>query len=476
MKKFLLALLLCNIACGQGTSVFPYTTPLWRTFLDGTTAEFQADSDSTTFFQVLDADGGTPILNIDSTNERFGLGTASPEALFDARDGNVLLTDADVSGPATAVMTSANAYGKLFPFHATAGGLRVIGASDNATTLATSLEGIIGSTNPTDTVPAIRLRGAISNGATSIAVMGNTETVLQVSNFTTNLVTVLGFGNVGFGRENAPETLIELTLSTPYMTWHNSTHEDSDGGRESRLNFKGEQSGGEETTLARIQVQHDGAADDEKGEIIISTNDGSDTDTPTDRFKIDAAGTTYIGDAGATTFWRTQSDGDTYWTGTGAGLVYGHMYVDGTQVIVVALTANTPAEVKDDGTTSLDDGWLTGELNEMTFPSGGDEHYISVTVAGKYEATWDISFAQNTPTAAIDIHGGVAIDGTPLRDSGEAHRTVANSSDTGNMGGTTIIDCPNGNEQLSLWVENTTNNTDIDVEHANLRVALIGGT
>jgi len=91
-------------------------------------------------------------------------------------------------------------------------------------------------------------------------------------------------------------SLVELEHSAPYLTLHNSTHEDSDGGRESRINFKGEQSGEEETTLARIQVQHDGAADDQKGEIILSTNDGADADTPTDHVKVDAAGITYIGD------------------------------------------------------------------------------------------------------------------------------------------------------------------------------------
>jgi hypothetical protein len=38
----------------------------------------QPTSDSVDFFQVLDADGGTPIFNVDSTNERIGMGTASP--------------------------------------------------------------------------------------------------------------------------------------------------------------------------------------------------------------------------------------------------------------------------------------------------------------------------------------------------------------------------------------------------------------
>jgi len=76
-------------------------------------------------------------------------------------------------------------------------------------------------------------------------------------------------------------TRLYIDASNPYVTLWNNTHEDSDEGRESRLNFKGEQSGGEETTLARIQASHNGSADDEKGQLQFYTNDGSDTDTPT---------------------------------------------------------------------------------------------------------------------------------------------------------------------------------------------------
>ena len=101
---------------------------------------------------------------------------------------------------------------------------------------------------------------------------------------------ILNNGNVGIG-ENAPETLTEWTGIAPYLTLHNSTHEDTDGGRESRLIFKGRQSGGEETTLARIEVGHDGSADDEKGYIDGYTNTGSDGDSPTKCFRWDANGT-----------------------------------------------------------------------------------------------------------------------------------------------------------------------------------------
>jgi hypothetical protein len=47
---------------------------------------FQPFTDATTAFQILDKDGGTPIFNIDSTNERVGIGTASPSYTFQTND------------------------------------------------------------------------------------------------------------------------------------------------------------------------------------------------------------------------------------------------------------------------------------------------------------------------------------------------------------------------------------------------------
>ena len=70
---------------------------------------------------------------------------------------------------------------------------------------------------------------------------------------------------------------------------HNRTHEDTDGGRESIVTFKGEQSGGEISTLAQIQASHDGTADDEKADLIFKTNDGSDGASPTEAIRITSA-------------------------------------------------------------------------------------------------------------------------------------------------------------------------------------------
>jgi len=87
---------------------------------------------------------------------------------------------------------------------------------------------------------------------------------------------------------------ITTTDATPEVIIVNDTHEDTDGGREGKVTFKGQQSGGEETTLAQIQASHDGTSDDEKGDLIFKTNDGSDGASPTERLRIDSEGKTTL--------------------------------------------------------------------------------------------------------------------------------------------------------------------------------------
>lgn len=97
---------------------------------------------------------------------------------------------------------------------------------------------------------------------------------------TSNVLTISGTdGFVGMG-EIAPVTQLEMTGTAPYITLHNSTHENGDGGRECRLIARGEQDGGEETILGYMEFAHDGAADDEKGLFRVLLNDGNDGTTP----------------------------------------------------------------------------------------------------------------------------------------------------------------------------------------------------
>jgi hypothetical protein len=89
---------------------------------------------------------------------------------------------------------------------------------------------------------------------------------------------------------------LTATDTTPEVTIINNTHEDTDGGREGKVIFKGQQSGGEESTLAEIQGSHDGTSDDEKGDLIFKTNDGSDGASPTEAMRITSQQRVGIGD------------------------------------------------------------------------------------------------------------------------------------------------------------------------------------
>ena len=61
----------------------------------------------------------------------------------------------------------------------------------------------------------------------------------------------------------------------PYITLVNTTDEDTDGGRESRITFKGN-NGGTYTDLVRLEGSHMGIGDNTKGQFKITTNNGTD--------------------------------------------------------------------------------------------------------------------------------------------------------------------------------------------------------
>jgi len=80
--------------------------------------------------------------------------------------------------------------------------------------------------------------------------------------------------------------------TSPLLELNNGDSEDNDTGRESTLRFTGKRSGGEATTNAQISGHHDGSADDNKGMILFSTNDGSNN---SEKMRIKADGKVGIG-------------------------------------------------------------------------------------------------------------------------------------------------------------------------------------
>jgi hypothetical protein len=368
-----------------GNSVFGLNSSVFQPAVGG---------DSTTFFQVLDADGGTPVFNVDTINDRVIIQGSSGTQAFNVT-GSVELEDTTTS---TTGVIYKGATPFIHNFHHPTGdtaiptGLNVfmgenvgnftMGSTATNTDHASFNVGIGQNSLASNTT------GNNNFGLGRSSLQNNTSGARNIAMGTNALFgNTTGFGNVGVGyfagRKNATgsyNTLIgyqagsgasgqsfsentyigreagfststgssniiigfkaghkqttasnillidnqlrasaaaELTNAliygvfnstvtsqtlrfnvgnlsvvsgTPYQYLINDTHEDSDGGRESRINFKGEQSGGEETTLARIEIGHDGSADDEKGFIDFYTNDGNDGDSPTKQKRIQSTG------------------------------------------------------------------------------------------------------------------------------------------------------------------------------------------
>jgi hypothetical protein len=100
-------------------------------------------------------------------------------------------------------------------------------------------------------------------------------------------------GNCGFGEVN-PSSIIHVTGTLPYLTLENTTDENTDGGRESRIIFKGNDASNSSASyeMARFEVSHNGTETDNKSKLEISVNNGSDI---TKAITIDDQGHIFIG-------------------------------------------------------------------------------------------------------------------------------------------------------------------------------------
>lgn len=317
----------------------------------------QQPTDSTTGVQIMDADGGTPVLNVDTTNERVGIGTSG--------SGTDFVVKPKVSG----------------------GGITVREADDGN--------------------DAVQLIGY--NSAGIIRCLVNNSITVQLNTSGDSYFTG---GNLGIG-EGAPETLIEMTSATLYLTLHNSTHEDSDGGRESRWIAKGEQSGGEETTLGYEEWSHDGASDDQKGQKRIYVNGGSDGDSPTLRTTWDSAGNLQHGDGGTTNY--TQWDVNGVQTMAGNARVTKHIYIP----ISGGAGANNPT-VRTTEAPYLSWTFAVNDDDHHTLPAPHDMDYTQpiniyvewyttdATASGVDEVNWQIQWASRA--AGETVNAGSTTD------------------------------------------------------------------
>jgi hypothetical protein len=154
--------------------------------------------------------------------------------------------------------------------------------------------------------------------------------------------------------------------SSPAMTLKNPTAEDTEGGRESAISVKGIQSGAEESTLGKIQFSHDGTSDDQKGDIIFYTNDGSDNDVPTEAMRIDSA--QHVGINITNPLYKLHVSGNSAFNGNvliSAG-VYGVFDATAAAYGMRPRNGSDALELRTDGTTRV----TIASTGEVTFAQG----------------------------------------------------------------------------------------------------------
>lgn len=151
---------------------------------------------------------------------------------------------------------------------------------------------------------------------------------------------------------------ITIQETAPEFILHNTTEENADGGRESSIRWKGEQDGGEITTLGMIRMSHDGAADDEKGQMEVLVNDTNDADSPTLRLTIDSAGTsTFVGKQAVGSFGSPQDVTATREYGT-------ELHFSGNDYNVTGIRSRASLVTTDAPTRSAIGGRFTGAAND----------------------------------------------------------------------------------------------------------------
>lgn len=148
-------------------------------------------------------------------NGYVGIGDTDPDYTLEISDGSsasgtstLAMSEASVAHGLTA-LAQTDIYSLMQTISTTAGGLKLEAFSDTDAQ-ALAVYGYIGSTDPTDTIPAIKLVGAKKN-TTNVQDLASAETVFQVANNDDSAAfTILGNSNVGIGA-TAPVSRLEVS-------------------------------------------------------------------------------------------------------------------------------------------------------------------------------------------------------------------------------------------------------------------------
>jgi len=150
------------------------------------------------------------VLDTATFEGNVGIGTSVPQHLLEVAGGTLGLSYPGLNHGMT-IWLPTDYYGRIVSGSTDDGGLRIIGASDAANKSGLFMSGTIGVADPTDTIPAVILTGFKKSGTDMVA-LANEETVIVLRNAGTDMMTLMGSGNVGFS-SSTPEWILSVNDS-----------------------------------------------------------------------------------------------------------------------------------------------------------------------------------------------------------------------------------------------------------------------
>ncbi len=292
----------------------------------------------------------------------------------------------------------------------------------------------------------VTLNGVLlEGGGVDYTATNGSDVVLTVAAVVDDIVRFETFNEVQLVSNTSTTPIIKTNL-----TLKNDTHEDTDGGRESTVIFSGEQSGGEITTLAEIEASHDGTADDQKGDLIFRTNDGSDGTSPTERLRIDSDGSILTATLG--------TDNVHLGEGAGAAIVSG-----GNNNVAIGKDAGTAITTGDNnvavGFTALDNN-TTGSNNVAVGANAGDGNTTAShnTFLGTNSGIATTTGGDNTIVGS----GAFGTNTTGTSNTAVGYSSLYyNSSGTNNasLGKNSLLDNTTGDQNVAIGMDALGNNT-----------------
>jgi hypothetical protein len=224
--------------------------------------------------------------------------------------------------------------------------------------------------------------------------MGGATVLTDLEVDGTTLVVDETNNRVGIG-DGAPGTTLQVKGTAPYVTIQNSTSENTAGGCESKLIFEDHGN----NALGQIEVSHVGSSDDEKGQLIIKTNNDSGLQTALTINEAQKATFSGIVDVDSS---MTVDPGST----SGTGLTLTHTDIDALAMSVVA--SNTTADVLSVTANSLTSGKVISGQTSAATGIALDQNYTLTTASSTVGL--DIDFDKTGTSTSDNTMIGINVD------------------------------------------------------------------